>query len=528
MKTWIVDADAFLAMGDIVNFKKGSLITTNKIDLFLDDNNINFLIAPKGFGKTALLTYKRLLYKKKGTKFIPNYDLIAKPKRNAVTINWNELMLDVYHDSRNWEGLWRACISLSIIKKIKTSSIDAGHKIKEEYKKLEEIRMDEMGLKYPLLRRLIYEIELIGPYDFIDYIMTNFSRDEIISLLKEQEIIDYLIHEINTSIAIFIDGADELFEVNNISDKWIIDIEIWHKCQHGLMFAVKNMCRSNHHLKIFVSIRQEAYETINNPLLENIRGQCLFIHYSYAQLKRIFENNIKLMDGKYLIKPEKKNAQPIFSFLGFTEIINNSTGEEEDIFDYIYRHTLKRPRDIVFIGERIGYVDNEDRTIQNIQTVINTAAEDIAVNYINIFIPHTCFDNASEVKYLFELIPKNIMQLENLKDICSKFNGGCNDKCDKCDKKHIFCELYKLGLLGIVEYDYTTNKLKQKFLRPGEKTFGFHLSMINKHPDRDYYLIHPILNELISKRSEMRIDNTITIGDNKDWVEPKSLKTGGI
>ena len=50
--------------------------------------------------------------------------------------------------------------------------------------------MDEMGLKYPLLRRLIYEIELIGPYDFIDYIMTNFSRDEIISLLKEQEIID--------------------------------------------------------------------------------------------------------------------------------------------------------------------------------------------------------------------------------------------------------------------------------------------------------------------------------------------------
>lgn len=536
MEAWVEDGDKFLKQGDTVDIKKGDLITTNKIEIFLDSENINFIIAPKGFGKTVLLIYKRLLYsfdKKTGVEFIPSDSaLVDCPKSGDVRPNWNDLLIDLYKDPKNWADLWRTCITLSIIQRIKKSSIDAGHKKKEEYKKLEDIRKDKDGLICPLLRRLIYETNFKEPIDYIYHILSSFSRDDVISLLNEQEIMDQFIHnEIETPIAIFIDNVDEIFQEcpekskqdNGSSDSWILNIEMWGKCQHGLMLAVKTMCRSNHNLSIFASIRQEAYETLDTALLENIRGYCLDdVEYSIEKLKKIFEKNIEWTDKKYLAKPEKVHAEPIISFLGFNKITEN-TGEEEDVFNYIYRHTLKRPRDIVFIGSQIRGLETEQRTEEVVKRTINQAATKIAKGYIKIFFPHIGFNSESKVESLFGRIHHNILRLENLKDICGEFNGGCTGKkdCKKCDKKHVFCDLYKLGLLGTVEFNIDVNKFKQRFLRPGEKTFEDNILPINEHSDIDYYLIHPILNELIGGPRETRINDTITIGDYKDWTKPR-------
>lgn len=533
MKAWVIDAAKFLEHSEFFNIKKGDLITTNVIEMFLDAGDINFIIAPKGFGKTILLIYKRLLYgfnKMEGFKFIPSDSLVDLPKGGAANLDWGELLIDFYKERRNWEGLWRASISLSIVQTIKKSSIEAGPRIKEDYEKLEEIRKDTEGLRYPLLRRLIYEEVYETPMAYINHILSSFGRNNVRLLLKEQEFMDELISEIHDPIAIFIDNVDEYFEEHPEKDKQdyspsargIFDIEMWHVSQEGLMFAVKNMCRSNHHLDIFVSIRKEAYGKLSGTTVENIRGQCLDVLYSYAKLKEIFERNIKWMDRKYLVKPEKVHTEPIISFLGFNKLKNESTGEEEEVFKYIYRHTLKRPRDIIAIGRGIVGIDNEERAKENVRTRINEVATQIAKDYMEIFFPHTCFDNKSKVQDLFKLIPHNILNLENLEDICSSFNGGCGNKkdCKNCDKKHVFCDLYKLGLLGTVEFDTTHNKFEQKFLRPGEQTFETHILPTDKAPDRDYYLIHPILNDLIGGRPETRINKTITIGDGKDWTKP--------
>ena len=534
MKAWVVDAAKFLEQGDNVDLKKGDLITTNDIEMFLDDDDINFIIAPKGFGKTILLIYKRLLYKfdkKQGFKFIPSDGaLVDAPKGGAANHNWGDLTIDFYRDRRNWESLWRTSISLSIVQKIKKSSIDAGHKIEEDYEKLEEIRNDKDGLRYPLFRRLIYGDErYTTPLAYIDYILSSFGRDNVRSLLNEQRFMDELISDINVPIAIFIDNVDEYFEEHPEKDKQdyspsvrgMFDIEMWYAAQQGLMYAVKNMCRSNYHLDIFVSIRKEAYEKLSGTTVENIRGQCLDVHYSFPKLKKIFERNVSWTDGKFLVKPEKVHTEPIISFLGFNEIENESTGEEEDVFRYIYRHTLKRPRDIVRIGREIVKIDNEERTEENVRTTINKVAKQIAEDYIKIFFSHVGFKSESEVSDFLKLIRHNILRLENLKDVCSEFNGGCNKKdCETCGNKHVFSDLYKLGLLGIVEFNINTKRLKQNFLMPGEKTFEPHDLPKAERSDRDYYLIHPTLNELIGGDPETRINSTITIGDDKDWTKP--------
>lgn len=535
MKPWIIDAATFLEHSEFSNIEKDDLITTNDINMFFDADDIHFIIAPKGFGKTLLLIYKRLLYKfygKVGFKFIPSDSLVDLPKSGVANLDWGKLMIDFYQDRQNWEGLWRASISLSIIQTIKKSSLDAGSILKEDSKKLEMIRKDTSGLRYPLLRKLIYEEVYETPLAYINHILSSFGRNDVKLLLKEQEFMDELISEIHNPIAIFIDNVDEYFEEHPEKDKQddyspsvrgIFDIRMWHVSQQGLMFAVKTMCRSNHHLDIFVSVRKEAYEKLSGTTVENLRGKCLDVLYSSAKLKEIFERNIKWTDRKYLLKPEKINTEPIISLLGFNELKNESTKEDEDVFKYIYRHTLKRPRDIIAIGRALVKIDNEERTKENVRIQINKVATQIATDYIEIFFPHTCFDNKSKVQDLFKLIPHNILTLENLKDICSCFNGGCDNKqdCKKCDKMHVFCDLYKLGLLGIVKFNTDHNKFEQKFLRPGELTFESHMLPTDEASDSDYYLIHPILNGLIGGRPETQINKTITIGDGKYWTKPE-------
>ncbi len=534
MKAWVIDAAKLLEHNDYLDIKKGDLTTTDKINMFLDDDDINFIIAPKGFGKTILLIYKRLLYKfnkKSGFKFIPSGSLVDAPKGGAANLNWGKLMIDFYKDRRNWEGLWRACISLSIVQTIKKSSLDAGYKIKEDYEKIEMIRNDKDGLRYRLLRRLIYEESYRTPIAYLNHILISFSQDDIRTLLKEQQFMDELISDIKTPIAIFIDNVDEYFEEHPEKNKQnyspsvrgVFDIDLWHLSQQGLMFAIKTMCRSSSQLDIFASIRKEAYEKLSGTMVENIRGQCLDIQYSDGKLHEIFEKNIRWTDAKYLIKPEEVHTNPIISFLGFDKIENESSREEEEVFSYICRHTLKRPRDVVRIGMELVGIDKEERKIkQKVRDKINKVATQIAEDYIQLFVPHTCFNSESEVRELFKLIPHNILHLVNLENICCTFNGEYyNNKrdCKNCNKKHVFCDLYKLGLLGTVEFSTISNKYKQKFLMPGEKTFESHILPISQV--KDYYLIHPILNDLIGGHPETRISKAITIGDDKDWTDLK-------
>ena len=52
--------------------------------------------------------------------------------------------------------------------------------------------------------------------------------------------------------------------------------------------------------------------------------------------------------------PERVRADPIEAFLGRMTVIDAYTREEEGAFEFICRHTLLRPRDLMTIGERLA------------------------------------------------------------------------------------------------------------------------------------------------------------------------------
>ena len=69
--------------------------------------------------------------------------------------------------------------------------------------------------------------------------------------------------------------------------------------------------------------------------------------YPIESLREIFVNNIRLEKADRMVRPERLRDDPIEAFLGRTKVTHVYTGHEEDAFDYVCRHTLLRPRDLM-------------------------------------------------------------------------------------------------------------------------------------------------------------------------------------
>ena len=134
MKPWIIDAANILTKKDQLNDL--GIVTTNRIKMFLVDDEISFVVAPKRFGKTLLLIAKRLQYhreQRSSFTLIPGQGLLVDiPKGGAANLNIGKGPLLFLQDRRTWEGLWRVCLSLSIAKALKRDgNLDSAGSIRD-------------------------------------------------------------------------------------------------------------------------------------------------------------------------------------------------------------------------------------------------------------------------------------------------------------------------------------------------------------------------------------------------------------
>ena len=96
---------------------------------------------------------------------------------------------------------------------------------------------------------------------------------------------------------------------------------------------------------------------------QQYRGSAVDIVYSPESLREIFVNNIRLREGPTAWCCPSRAAQPIRSRPSSAAPASTDTytREEEDAFEYICRHTLLRPRDLMTIGERLSALRPDER-----------------------------------------------------------------------------------------------------------------------------------------------------------------------
>ena len=509
MRAWTVDADDIRVAED---FDESLLHRTPEIDGFLtpDRDDKFIVIGTKGFGKTLLLKAKRVLYQREGRAVcLPSGNLLDKPIGDKIF--GREALAFFAASPLPWSKAWLAAIAVAALK-----HFDAAD-----------------GLKVsPRLAGLIGDGELHSVIDHFVRLL-DFTPSELQRCATDTD--GHLVprlRAVKSPLAIFIDGVDEYFtkHVEGLPSSPSVTGElspnVWYFSQLGLVEVAYQLRRINHHLKVFAAIRKEAYARLpqRTAMVQQYRGSAVDIVYSPESLREIFVNNVRLVKGDRMIRPEGVRTDPLEAFLGRTRVTHTYTREEEDAFDYVCRHTLLRPRDLMTIGERLAALRPDERKNEHrFKEMVNQAATEIAHEYLAEIAPYV---GDVDLERILPRLPGHIMTRAEVDALFREHNSKHNSEHDPSsgggEAKHVFCALYRVGLLGYVEHDRVRGEWRQRFLRPGEAT----LDPDGVLPHATHYLIHPVLSEVIGRVNHaylQRIDQVNIVGYGRPWRETDSV-----
>src|SRR5499427_3714440 len=407
MRAWTVDADDIRVAED---FDEALLHRTPEIDSFLrSDRDDKFIvIATKGFGKTLLLKARRILYQQDGRALcLPNDSLLDKPIGDKIF--GREALAFFSASSLPWSKVWLTAIAVTVLK-----HVDAVGGLKVNAR----------------LTHLIGDQQLHSVIDHFVRLL-DFSPSDLQRCAADTD--GHLVprlRSLKTSLALFIDGIDEYFS-KHVEDQTVnasvtgeLAPDVWYYAQLGLVEVAYQLRRINHHLKVFAAIRKEAYARLpqRTAMAQQYRGSAVDIVYSPESLREIFVNNIRLLKTDRMVLPNRLRSNPLEAFLGRASVVDTYTREEEDAFEYVCRHTLLRPRDLMTIGDKLMGLRPEERRHEfRMKEAVNQAATEIAYEYLAEIAPHL---GNLEIDQLLPRLPGHILTREEVEQIFAEHNEG--------------------------------------------------------------------------------------------------------
>ena len=498
MRAWTVDADDIRVAEDL---DESLLQRTPEIDEFLSPGGDKFIVVgTKGFGKTLLLKAKRVLYQTGRQICLPDRGLLDKPIGDKVL---SQEAVALYSGSPLWwSKAWLTSIALATLKRLE--------------------RADGLDVS-PRLKNLIQDQDLRGVIDhfvrLLDFPPTDLQRS---ANDTDGHLVPRL-RAIDVPVAIFIDSVDEYFNKHvetrgsRPSAAGELSPNIWYFAQLGLVEVAYELRRVNHHLKVFAAVRKEAYLRLadSTVMSQQYRGSAIDITYSKASLREIFLRNIRREPTNRLVLPDRKDA-PLEAFFGATHVTNGVTGDREEVFDYLCRHTLLRPRDLMTIGQRLSAMPPaERRDERRLKLAVNHAATEIAQEYLKEIAPYL---GELDLMNVLARLPGQVLTRDELEAIFCEYNDAVGAIAGA--EHHAFCALFRAGLLGHLEHDMVDGHRRQRFLRPGEGTF----EPDGVLPASSHYLVHPVLSLIVARLNPgfaERVDRINVVGNGRRWRDPE-------
>lgn len=310
------------------------------------------------------------------------------------------------------------------------------------------------------------------------------------------------IHSTTQQVAIFVDNTDEgLQHLVGMYDSSLRanTSKIWVAAQLGLLEVALELKNIRSRVRLFATIRKEAYDEYQGHTAATLKDVCCILHYDRDEVRDIFESVIGLLHPTHLVVP--KHGDPIVRFLGghawshWRAKDENGRPLEEDAFKAIYRHTLGRPRDIVILGEEITEnVPARNRSPEEIRKCVAKACRVVFGDYRKECVPH--WD--ARYEEVFKKVTSRIVRRREAHAVSHEFAK----QHPELDNPIHF--LIKRGLVGYVE----TNALKQpaqKFLPPGL----MHPSLPLSAGISPLYFMHPLVDHELTA-SNHRAESTDT------------------
>jgi hypothetical protein len=391
--------------------------------------------------------------------------------------------------------------------------------------------LDPADFRSPVMRQLLLSSYPVSPFDALKRLINSGREFQQARRSHDLTTLMSYYRQIRRPVAVFVDTIDEYFEgyvdsgdATEADASYLHrnkDSRIWIVGQLGICRAIRELLGVNPHVKIFVSIRKEAFNSVDyyDRNAVNISSLVVQLHYSADELSRIFDKNIAAMQHDDLTQP--REATPIARFIGASNamIVNPITKKSEPFFDFVLRHSLYRPRDLMLIGGKIAQIPASLRTQERLRAAVDQAAGEIVWHYLAEMRGLTEVPDRS----LFGLIPSNVLDRSALKRIAETYVARLKEKGLEASNAHPFCALYRLGLLGVVRRNREQKDI-QMFRRPHDIE---HEGSEARLPAERHYLIHPALDDIIAQASSdyIRAFHTRTvIGHGNRWREGKIFK----
>lgn len=509
MCTWIVDADQ-IQMSD---FKDALLYRTATVNSFLDSDRHFGIEAPKGLGKTYLLKCKRMISQAQGILCLPQdamCDILDK-------VTFEESMSKYLEDYVNWVDLWKAAICISILK---------------SQKEIAETLLSELdNHKDQFFLKIYSSAILFTPCQIMNRLI-NSERPLIRGLQIRIPVYIAMLTQIRQPIHVFIDKTDQALRDNlhfirgsSKMSRGPSNRSYWAYGQFALAEAAYQLFIQNSHIKVFFSIRSEALvgaEDYTNLFLQ-LRSYIVKLEYSPYEIEQMFKHYISLEDDQWLLYPEDRNNDPAKAFIGISTIkhgyVTDMDGEQkvEPLFSYIFRHTLKRPRDLMHICYSLCFsplrnIKDEVEYVRKIRHIVNHQSMLLLQSYIREMGPFVFDDNTAGWDIFWSTVATNAFSYEYAQEVCNLINASiaprtaiCNKKCDSCTLFKPFSSLYNTGLLGIVsKNNVQTEELSIHFRSTGETIIQTNEELL---PHRSLYFLHPMVtNKIESSRRDKNKD----------------------
>lgn len=450
------------------DFTEDQLLVNRPIREFLEREDKFFLAGAKGLGKTLFLRYKSYLYHNRygsAMQFnVSHTELSENLYLHVDTFSKEELL--GFRDESIWSLIWEVTLWTVLF------------------------RLFKLPIN-PRLEKIVGNSSQVSVV--LGHLLNHRSKIEQYRAFAG-EFLDQKT-KIQSGIVLFIDDVDQAFH-NLLHAPHYTDlyqengqnpsVEVWVNAQMGLVGAVYNLNRQNAHIKIYATIRREAFEAYEGQLKINYRHHICLLQYSKAEIREIFEKNIQLIPHDQLL--DRYAPGPVGRFLGFDEFPHrfaigpDEKSRIEEAFSFIYRHTYGRPREIVLMGNEINALvdtpvyarmNREDR-YGELRILVNRVSNELFQQYKQEIIPYL---DESRLENFIKNVSSNVIVKEDFR----RFDLP------------LLHQYFNLGFLGYVRQTDPTGLLHQVFHPPA--TYNYR--KFHPLPETDYLVIHSTLDGLL-------------------------------
>lgn len=491
-KVWATDAN-MIDIGDL----KWVVFENRVVQDFLGGGNRFFLSANKGLGKTLLLTFQRNQLTERyqadsaadaAVRFIPEgrpyLDFMTEMPSLRAT---HERFLS---DLGNAKRVWALALRVAVL---------SHHRL--DFGSADRIELEQ----FPQRLRMWVEAETkVQPTVVFKELVSHPLRDIHRLLDRAETFLEQSFRSVHGATYLFVDKVDQ--GVRTLGQA------AWINVQAALLEAAWELMNGNSHVKVYASIRQEAFANYESDLKTNLFGSVTPLQYSDADLEQLLDQLTRCYEHGRTFK----------EFVGVNVVRRPHAPFPEDSFRFVRRHTLGRPRDLVILASELSRHEPElsEPTLRRL--VPRTAASMLVGNVFDemqVFLD--CLRDRSERTRFLALLPHNVLTRDEAIRVYFRFNEIDEEHAASFDlyvegMLHPFWELYSAGLLGVVARDPDSGRTFQRFKQPHDAMVYTQSAL----PDVEHYFLHPALNHMVDQSrsdEDYRVFRYVTVGHDCDW-----------